>query len=229
MNSLYHTYNNNVLGAYIIHVPSIESSLRMAHRCLESCERVGQKAELFEGFDGTSGEIKVPKHLEQQSWVKWLKVTNHFMTQTEISCTLSHIALWVKAIEENRPIVILEHDAIMVAPYNNHFAINSVLYLGNKKQLQENSYKIVPDLGWYNDNWSFLPCAHAYAVDPFSAKKLFQTVLDRGIYETSDILIRCDDVCIMQVGIFAYDEHENISLLNRNTHYLKVPESRRKS
>jgi hypothetical protein len=213
MNSLFNSYDQSVLGAFIIYVPGNDISERMSKRCLESCETVGQKAELFEGFDGTGGVVKTPKHLQDQSWVKWLKISDHFQSPTEIACSLSHISLWVKCMEEDRPLIILEHDAIMVKPYNVHPFHNVLSYLGCHEQLGKNSLPITPIHSTINKNWHFINRAHAYCVDPPVAKRLFLNVLDRGIFETSDVMIKCDDIAIVQHDFYAYDKADGVSIL----------------
>lgn len=213
MKSLNKTYETTVDSAYIIYMPNVAISVQMAERCLETCQSVGQKAELFEGFDGTSGEVKVPKHLENQSWIKWLKVTDHFQSPTEIACSLSHIALWVKCMEIDQPLVILEHDAIMIKPYKVHSFYNAISYLGCNEQLNKTNLPITPIHSSINQNWHFINRAHAYCVDPQVSKRLFLNVLDRGIFETSDVMIKCDDVAIIQHDFYAYDKSDGISTL----------------
>jgi GR25 family glycosyltransferase involved in LPS biosynthesis len=211
LQSLYKKYDNSVLGAFIIHMSNVPKSVEMANRCLDTCKSVGQKAELFDGFDGTLGEIKIPKHLENQSWVKWLKVTDHFQSSTEIACSLSHIALWVKCMEEDKPLIILEHDAIMSKPYNHHPFYNAISYLGCHEQIGKNTLPITPIHSTINKNWNFINRAHAYCVDPYVSKRLFLNVLDRGIFESADVMIKCDDVAIIQYDFYAYDDDSGYS------------------
>lgn len=213
MNSLLKKYETKVSGAYIIYLPNVPKTVEMAERCLETCKLVGQKAELFEGFDGTTGEIKVPKHLENQSWVKWMKVTDHFQSPTEIACSLSHIALWVKCMEEDRPLIILEHDAMMVKSYDTHDFYNAIAYLGCREQIGLTDLPKIPMHSTVNHNWHFINRAHAYCVDSQVSKRLFLNVLDRGIFETSDVMIKCDDVAIVQNGFYAYDKPDGFSTL----------------
>lgn len=216
MKSLYRSNNIDVSQAYIIHIPNNKVSMDMANRCLTSCQRVGQKVSLYEGFDGTGKEIIVPSHLKDQSWVKWLKVTDHQQSLAEISCSLSHISLWVKCMEEDRPLIILEHDAIMLKPYVQHTLYNSVIYLGCKEQLTGPSHTIpIPPHSAINKNWNFINRAHAYAIDPPVAKKLFTMVLDRGIFESADVMIKADDVNISQFDLYAYDEPGETTIVER--------------
>jgi hypothetical protein len=181
-------------------------SVQLANRCIDSCNKVGQKAQLFEGFDGTSGSIKPPNHLLSQSWVKWMKVTDHFQSSTEVACSLSHIALWVKCMELDQPIVILEHDTIMLKPYYTHPFYNAISYLGCREQMNTNYIPLTPIHSSINQNWHFINRAHAYCIDPSVAKRLFVNVLDRGIFESADVMIRCDDVAIVQHDLYAYDD-----------------------
>jgi hypothetical protein len=227
MNSLHKKYETNVLGAFIIYMPNVPLSVRMAERCLETCESVGQKAELFEGFDGTTGEVKVPEHLKNQSWIKWMKVTDHFQSPTEIACSLSHIALWVKCMEEEKPLIVLEHDAIMVKPYNVHPFYNVISYLGCHEQMGQVNLPATPIHSSINKNWHFINRAHAYCIDPQVSKRLFLNVLDRGIFETSDVMIKCDDVAIVQNGFYAYDKSDGVSTLKHKegTDHRKLKEN----
>lgn len=204
---LYNTYNLNVAGAYIICVNNNNISMSMAQRCLDSCKKLKYQAELYFGFDGTGEELIVPEHLQNQTWFRWLKVTDHYQSLAEIACSLSHISLWVKCMEMDRPIVILEHDAIMVRPYITHEIYNGIVYLGSKDNIRNNSSRtgILPLYSSINKNWNFIHRAHAYSIDPAAARRLYSNVLQRGIYESADVMIRADDVAIIQTDIYAYD------------------------
>lgn len=206
-NFLYNSYDLSVEGAYIIHVPTNYNSYDMALRCLESCKKINYKASLYEGFDGTGSELIIPEHLKNQSWYKWLKVTDHLQSLGEVACSLSHISLWVKCMELDRPIVILEHDAIMVKPYLIHQVYNGLVYLGSVENLRDPTLEqnLIPRHSAINKNWNFINRAHAYSIDPAAARKLFTCVLSRGIYESADVMIRADDVAIIQTGFYAYE------------------------
>jgi hypothetical protein len=206
-NLFYHSYNLDVSQAYIIHVPNNQLSVELANRCLESCKKINYNASLYEGFDGTGKEIIVPEHIKNQSWYKWLKITDHYQSLAEVACSLSHISLWVKCMEQDQPLVILEHDAIMVKPYTRHEIYNGIVYLGSQDDLRNpKKYdNIIPGFSAINQNWNFINRAHAYSIDPASARKLFTNVLDRGIYESADVMIKADDVAIIQTGFYAYD------------------------
>jgi hypothetical protein len=206
-NFLNNSYNFDIENTYIIYFPNNYISVDLANRCLDSCKKINQKAELYEGFDGTENELKIPEHLKNQNWYKWLKVTDYQQSLSEVACSLSHISLWVKCMELDRPIVILEHDVIMIKSYKKHQIYNGIGYLGSIEYLRspELINNRVPMYSSINKNWNFINRAHAYSIDPAVARKLFTCVLSRGIYESLDIMIRADDVAIVQNELYAYD------------------------
>ena len=123
--SLLYSYSNEVAGAFIIRLKNNALSEQLAERCAHSCNQVGMPFEFWNAFDGTSGEILVPEEHQNQSWLKLLKFTSYKMTTSEIACAISHISLWIKCIELDAPIAILEHDAVLQAPYKRHAFRNS--------------------------------------------------------------------------------------------------------
>jgi hypothetical protein len=206
MKSLFRNYNINVSQAYVIYLPNNKISVDLSQRCLDSCNRVNQKVSLWEAFDGTGDEIVVPNHIKDQGWYKWLKTTDHEQSIAEIATSLSHISLWVKCMEEDTPLIVLEHDAIMIKSFTKHLNPNSVIYLGCKDQMQGGYNPMILPMSSINKNWYFMNRAHAYSIDPIIAKNLFTNVLSRGIFESLDVMIKSEDVSITQVGLYAYDE-----------------------
>jgi hypothetical protein len=95
----------------------------------------------------------------------------------------------------------------MVKPYTIHEIYKGVVYLGSVDNLRtsEISKNLIPRHSAINKNWNFINRAHAYSIDPAAARKLFTCVLSRGIYESADVMIRTDDVAIIQTGFYAYE------------------------
>ena len=118
MESLFRKFEKKVENTYIIYLPQVSVSNELSVRCMESCRKVGQPAVLWEGFDGTRNKIIVPEHLKNQMWYKWLKIFDHQLSVAEVATCLSHISLWVRCMEIDQPIVILEHDAIMLKKFS---------------------------------------------------------------------------------------------------------------
>ena len=192
--------------AYIITISGHEKSEEQAAACAASCEKVGMPHTLWDAFDGTKGEIAVPPHAKDASWLPWLKVNDHHLSPTEIACALSHISLWAHCATMDKPIVILEHDALVLAPYREHIAYNAIAYLGSQEQyMGKMQVRTIPPHGSLNHNRHFILRAHAYAIDPAIARNLMAYVLRYGIHESLDVMINVDIFTIVQPGLFAYD------------------------
>lgn len=203
-------YNDlTVDKAYIITIKDNDLSEQLSQRCQHSCHQVDQPCQVWPAFDGTSGQLIIPESLQNQSWLKWIKLYNTDLSVTEVACFLSHISLWAHCLEINMPIVILEHDAIMVKPYPNHLSLNQLVYLGCIEQAQNNSMvSACPLFGTLprNTHWKYILRTHAYAIDPMMAKRLLAHVIDNGISDELAEAIRADIFNIIQVGLYAYDQ-----------------------
>ena len=215
MKSLFWSYNLAVKKSYIIRIKNNLTSENLAKRCFESCSRVGQNVEYWDAFDGTGKEIIPPQNVSDVMGL--IKITDHYMTKGEVACALSHISLWNHCVLIDEPIVIFEHDAVMVRPYNQHAVFNSICFLGSQEQtkLGWNVYATPPHAS-DGPNKHFICRAHAYAIDPAVAKNMLAHVIKFGITDPLDILIRADLFPIYQMGVFAYDESGGYTtILNR--------------
>lgn len=215
MNSLYWSHDmNNVYGAFIIRVKDNETSEQLAQRCATSCERVGQKYEFWDAYNGISNPIQLPDH--HNVIMDLLKITDHYMTRGEVACALSHISLWSKCVLLDQPIVILEHDSIMLKPYTQHPLYNSIGYLGGREQTNNGwAVKSIPPFASEGPNYHFICRAHAYAIDPIVAKNMLAHVIKMGIHAPLDIMIRSDLFPIHQLDLYAYDLDGETTILER--------------
>jgi hypothetical protein len=215
--SLHYGYKIDVDAAYINYLPSSETSVKFANECVESCKEVGMPYKLWEAFDGLSQDyIKAPKQVEKENWLKWIKCPNPTLDKAEIANFLTHISLWARCAELDTPIVILEHDSIMLQQFKQHPAFNCINYLGSKEQV-ENGFRHSPipiHLQYYG-----LRClcrAHAYSIDSFMARKLLSSVIETGITKSIDVYMRSDIFTQIQLGIFAFDKNMETSIIPRN-------------
>lgn len=201
---LFNSYDLEVDKAYIIRVAGHERSEKLAQRCADSCEKVGQKYDFWEAYNGLSGELTPPK--DEHPAMNLIRVTDHYLTRGELACALSHISLWIKCVEQDKPLIVLEHDSVMVQPYTNHAVFNSICYLGSTEQVDQ-GWPVMPTPPHASEgpNYHFICRAHAYAIDPAVAKNMVAQVIKYGINAPLDILLRADIFPIHQMGVFAYD------------------------
>lgn len=218
-----YSYKIRVNNAYIITVKGNELSEKLSRRCAESCEKVNQPYKIYYGFDGTDKKnIIVPEELQNESWLKWIKLYTNVLSTAQIVCFYSHVSLWIKCLEIDEPIVILEHDAIMVKHYDMHSAWNSIVYLGSAEQVRDSRVYHIPPHGSSEDTRNRFICrAHAYAIDPAIAKNLLSHVIKNGICAPLDVTIRSDLFPIAQQGIYAYDEFSG-SIIHKDWNYLNA-------
>jgi len=214
--TLHRQYHTDIESAYIIRISGSSESVTLSERCAQSCELVGMPFHFFEGIDGTSGKLVVPPSLADCQALSWLKIVDHELSMTEVACALSHFALWIRCIEMDRPIVILEHDALMVKAFLQFQAYNQIVYLGGSEQVQQGWPVLpIPPHATLNPNYHFICRAHAYAIDPAVAKNLVSHVIRFGVHESLDIMIRADLFPIIQMGLFAYDLGGETTIVNR--------------
>lgn len=217
MKSLFNSYNMEVDKAYIIRVKGNAKSEELARRCHDSCVAVQMPCEYWDAYNGMGeGEITEPEHSKNNPFMKMLKITDHYLTRGEVACALSHISLWSKCAEQDKPIVIFEHDAIMVEAYRSHNVYNSICYLGGAEQALK-GWSVFPTPPHASDghNYRFICRAHAYAIDPAVAKNMLAYVLKQGICAPLDIMIRADIFSMHQMGLYAYDLDDQTTILNR--------------
>lgn len=210
--NLYNSYDMDVESAYIIRLRGHPNSEALAERCANSCTKVGMPHAFWDAFDGTVSPIAVPPQVSGDSFLRMLKVTNHFLSRTEVACALSHISLWSHCAQIDKPIVVLEHDAVMVAPFRVHPLYNSIIYLGCQEQMAGWNVLPTPPHGSDGPNFHFILRAHAYALDPAVARSLLTHCLKYGINESADKLVRADIFPIHQMGLFAYDDPQESTI-----------------
>lgn len=199
--------------AYIITLEGNEHSQKMSLRCQASCRQVGQPFYVWPAFDGTGDQLIYPRHLEGREHFTWIKHTNNKVTTSEIGCVMSHYSLWCHCINIDRPIVILEHDAVMLKRYVYHDGYNQINYLGKRSQLQEGLTGRIPphySIGWSN---LFICCTHAYAIDPAVAKNLVAHLIKWGITGPADHIMRADIFNIAQDGLYAVEEPGELTIV----------------
>lgn len=210
MLNLFYSYDTRVDDAYIITIKGNKYSEEYSRRCQRSCEAVGQSYKIWDAFDGTDKTkgIQIPDHSKDDAITQILKVTDHYLTRGEVACALSHISLWRHCATIDKPIVVLEHDAIMVQKFEQHGSFNSIVYLGGTEwTVKKWPMLAIPPHASEGPNYHFICRAHAYSIDPTMAKNLLAYVIENGICRPLDIMMRADKFNITHQGLFAYDNN----------------------
>lgn len=216
MLNLFYSRQIDVESAYIITLKGNDISEKLSKRCQQSCINVGMNYNIWEGFDGKKETIQIPEHSKNSDILKLIKITDHYLTKTEVACFLSHLSLWIQCCIIDKPIVILEHDSIMIEKFTKHQALNSIIYLGGLEWAKKN-WKIypIPPHASEGPNYLFICRAHAYSIDPLVAKNLVSHVIKYGISCPVDIFMRADIFNISHDGLYAYDLDDETTITNR--------------
>ena len=232
----YNSYEMDVEGTYIISIQGNKVSEQLTQQSLASCKEVGQpNVQVFPAFDATDspvkiqdhdlgkpigemGTIKVPEMLKGQAFLNFLRLRRSDLLMTQIACFLSHYSLWCMCLDKDRPIVILEHDAIMVRQYLKHKYYNNIVYMGGVEQAKFGKliYSVPPHASDHKGLDRFICRAHAYAIDPAIAKNLVSYSIHHGLITTADAIMRCDMFGIVQDGVYAYDKPHGLSTITED-------------
>lgn len=221
LDTMMYSYSDEVEEAYVITVYGNKISQDYAQRCGNSCQQIGQSYMMWPAFDGTDGKtVQTPDHLKKQSWLNMIKFTSYKMTVSEIACAMSHISLWVRCMEVDRPIVILEHDAVLCQPYKRHAFRNSICWLGNQDaltQYENGAFPLkTPPMPGETKNTVHINTCQAYAIDPMVANQMFISVLDRGLYAPVDIMLKNSKFCIVQTGLYNLSKNDKSTIDRHN-------------
>ena len=230
----YHNYKFDIEGTYIISIQGNKVSEQLTQQCFDSCKKVEQpNVQVFPAFDATDSKVKVQKHdlgrpigelgtikvpqfLEGQAFLNFLRLKRCNLLMTQIACFLSHYSLWCMCLDKDVPIVILEHDAVMVKPYLRHNYLNNIVYLGGSEQIAGTlrcNDTIPPHASDQQGLDRFICRAHAYSIDPIMAKNLVSYAIHHGIITTADAMMRYDMFGIVQDGVYAYDNPHDLSTI----------------
>ena len=213
---------------FVIALENDATSRTHLTRCLASLDRLGMDYNVFWGYDGTDRKsIKTPEHLKNKDYMRWIRSVDHGVGVTELACALSHMAVWAECITLNEPIVILEHDAVMLAPYKMFSYRNCLEYLGNivelkniKEQLKLDNVEEIskelhsknmtvrpklqsPIIDVINYNYVYPMGLHAYAIDPDIARRLFAWVMTEGVVNPVDTILQIGQFEVIQQGVYA--------------------------
>lgn len=172
------------MKAKVITIMNEPRSVESAERCIKSGMSYGLDIEIHKAITPEDNPIQIAEDLNIQT----TKFKNEFSKfERCLSAFLSHRSCWQEAYETRSPMVIFEHDAVMIDFLPNVF-----------KGLVVNVGK--PSYGkWINPQFlgegnlvtkRYFPGAHAYYVSPAGAFALLEKSYDEA--EPTDIFMNLD-------------------------------------
>lgn len=161
---------------YVICIESNKHSVEAAERCIESGKKFGYVVEKHSAYCPADDPHKIFR--EERLPIDKFQIDKRYSRLEPCMCGfLSHRSLWIKALEENQQILILEHDAIFTdkiplkLPFDGVISFGKPSYGNYRSAKKPGVYKLFSKAGGY------LPGAHAYLVSPRGAKRLLDKSL----------------------------------------------------
>jgi len=203
------------MKAFVIRKKNDELSERLSDECIASAKTFGITVEKFDGvYD------KHEEHLTQDKLfpniVAEKKLTNGYK-----GCFLSHYLIWKKCIEWNEPVLIFEHDAVMLRPITdeilNGFDTILVLDRFSRDPQYETLLKTEMELKIYQHakineynrkliNRTMISGSHAHLIKPKGAIEVINSIKKYGYVLT--------DVAVNQIYLTYYSIEPTVARVN---------------
>lgn len=201
------------MKAHIITLSSIPASVAAADRCIRSADIPVKKFEAITeeyaskvlrdlglqwNYPWKGEELDIKSGLKKSAY----KTANPLK---RVACFLSHYVLWKKCVESDEPIIILEHDAIFIRPFESYAFMKAkcdIISLNDPRgatrkaqdfhaELQRNPQTIqrVPTI----DDLMVpqgLPGNSAYIIKPSGARKMMDLAKEFGAWPNDALMCK---------------------------------------
>lgn len=158
------------MKAFVITMIENSKSVKAAERCIASAKKFGIDAEVHSAMTPEKGAI-AEANIKEVPLGGFKEDYSRF--ENCLSAFLSHLSLWEKCVKLNEPIIIFEHDAVVVNDIPSSSQYNMLMNIGK------------PSYGMYNTgntigtnllfSKKYLPGAHAYTLKPAAADELIRS------------------------------------------------------
>lgn len=196
------------MKAHVITVLSVPESVEAAQRCQDSCRRFGLEAIVAAAV--TSDQAR--DVFTANGWPMWAFLENRYSRPEPcMACFCSHAALWAECVISGKPLIVCEHDAVMVGPLPD---LSGVQWLCNLGRPSFGTFR-TPRLGIGPlVSKSHLPGAHAYYVTPRGARSLLIMAPSRAC--PTDVFISNDRFFGLEEAYpWPFECREEVSLIQR--------------
>lgn len=180
------TPNNESYHSYVITLMNNPDSVRVANRCIESGADNGITIEMHEAR--TPEDYSLDANLDGINYdnfdERWSRTDN------ARAAFYSHFELWKLAVISKKPVLIFEHDAVVLQPFPDYI-IPSIKGCVNIGAPSYGKYNHPPTLGLANlFSKPYFPGAHAYMVTPQGAQTLISQASVRA--KPTDVYLTVD-------------------------------------
>jgi GR25 family glycosyltransferase involved in LPS biosynthesis len=144
--------------------PAHEKSCEAAERCAKSLEKFGMEYTFFPAYTPESDYVK--EMMSNKSFLSGFRGAEKYARPDRcVAAHLSHRTLWQMCYDnQDGPIGILEHDAVMVREMPNYLKFRYFVNLGKPSYGKFREAKMSGVHGLFSKR--YFPGAHAYAINP---------------------------------------------------------------
>lgn len=160
------------MKSYVIKLTEFPDSVKWSKNTYDSAKLHGWDVEYFEGINGLKHSLNEYNLFVNPNHRKSKK---SFLRPGTVGCLLSHFLLWQKSIELNKPVCILEHDAIIQAPF-------PIIHFEDVIKFVKGSEAKPTYIGRW---WA---SGAGYCVTPVGAKKLVNFAKQEGVMPADTML-----------------------------------------
>ena len=183
-----------MIDAYVIKLTGIDNSEALAKECKDSGLKFGVT---IKDFNGIYGEQEIEKYHQLYKIKPWKPTMKKHRVGVK-GCFLSHYSLWLQSLNTSKPIMIFEHDAVMIRPLpENILDLFTEFLMLDPFNKMKSSYKVnhegidkngVEEYFNYDVNakygvlHQYVMGLQAYIIKPRAAFKLIKEVQLKGYY-----------------------------------------------
>lgn len=170
--------------SFVITVKDNVHSEEAADRCIASAKKVGIDVEKHYGYNSQDDVIAIAKE-EGILSIDRFRTNEYSRFPNVLAAFLSHRSLWKKCNVEEQPMIIFEHDAVVVDHIPTNTPFKHLVSIGKPSYGKFNTPSTI-GLGPLKSK-PYLPGAHAYMLKPSGANMLLKTAIQKA--EPTDIFI----------------------------------------
>lgn len=190
-----------MIKAFVIRKPGDAFSEKLSEECIASAKNFEIRVEKFDGVYNNHDALLKEKNLFPFKKIKEEKLKKPGFK----GCFLSHYLLWEKCVDLNQPLIIFEHDALMIRPlpnnildlFTHHCILDHASFNDNYQDAIDKECELTvtnyPRI--YKDNFGVKDLnathkcgSHAHIVTPLGAKTIIESVKTHG-YHAADVAV----------------------------------------
>lgn len=196
------------MKAYVETLFNLPESIASAERCVESATKFNINARLFPAVwrDVALDELMsegLRKAKYDESFSNVASVLGNFVTQYRI---------WNEILKSGESGIVLEHDAVFVAPVPDLTGKGNIINLG-KPSYGRFAKKNMPGVYPLYSKPGYFPGAHAYYVTPKGAKRLINKAKEVGASPCDIFLNNKNFPDIKEVYPWPIEAHDNFTTI----------------